>query len=343
MKEVLLSGDRPTGRLHLGHYVGSLKNRVKMQESGMYDMYIMIADMQALTDNFDNPKKIQDNILELYIDYLSIGIDPKKSCIFLQSQVPELNELTAYYINLVTLNRLKRNPTIKTEIKERGFEESVPMGFLLYPVSQASDITGVNGTVVPVGEDQLPILEQANEIVRSFNRIYGETLKEIKPVIPSSKNARRLVGIDGKAKMSKSLGNCIYLSETKEELERKVMSMYTDPNHINVSDPGKVEGNVVFEYLDVFVKDDSFEKYLNEFKDLDDLKQKYTLGGVGDVKIKKFLFKVLDEELMPIREKRAELEKDKDKLKKELLESSKKAREVVKENVKRVRKAIGIE
>lgn len=304
MENIILTGDRPTGKFHVGHYVGSFKNRVKLQNSGKYDkIFIMIADSQALTDNFANPKKVRDNVMEAILFYLACGIDPSKVTIFVQSQVPALTELTFYYMNLVTVSRLHRNPTVKNEIKLRGFDESIPSGFLNYPVSQTADITAFKANIVPVGIDQLPMIEQAREIVTSFNRIYGETLVMPEAVIPENEFARRLPGIDGKAKMSKSLNNCIYLNDTDEEIIKKVKEMYTDPNHIKVSDPGKIEGNVVFTYLDVFCNDDSFRKYLPEYKNLDDLKSHYQKGGVGDMLIKNFLAKILCEEITPIREK----------------------------------------
>ena len=311
MSDIILTGDRPTGRLHLGHYVGSLRNRVKMQNEREYDkMYVMIADSQALTDNFDNPEKIRENLIEVALDYLSVGINPDKVSIFIQSQVSELTELTFYFLNLVTLSRLERNPTVKTEIKQKSFETSLPAGFLIYPVSQAADILLFDANIVPVGEDQEPMLEQAREIARSFNNIYGKTFIEPKAVLPESKLARRMPGIDGAAKMSKSLGNAIYLADDKKTVKKKVMAMYTDPDHINIDDHGKVEGNVVFTYLDVFANDSHFEKYLPDYKNLDELKAHYKKGGLGDVKCKKFLIKVLEEELEPIRKRRAEYEKD---------------------------------
>ena len=326
MEKIILTGDRPTGKLHLGHYVGSILNRIKLQNEGNYDeMYIMIADAQALTDNFDNPKKVRDNVLEVALFYLACGIDPKKVTIFIQSEVSALTELTFYYMNLVTLSRLMRNPTVKSEIKLRGFEESIPSGFLNYPVSQAADITAFNSTIVPVGDDQLPMIEQTKEIVHSFNRIYGDTLVEPKEVLPDSIKARRLPGIDGKAKMSKSLGNCIYLDDSNEEINKKVMQMYTDPNHIKVTDPGKVEGNVVFTYLDVFCKDDDFQKYLPEYKNLDELKNHYKKGGLGDVTIKRFLSSILCDLITPIREKKLELINNLDYVLKVLEEGTKKA------------------
>ena len=311
MSNIILTGDRPTGRLHLGHYVGSLRRRVELQESGKYDeIYIMIADAQALTDNFDNPDKIRDNIIEVALDYLSAGLDPAKANIFIQSAVPELTELTFYYSNLVTLSRLERNPTVKTEIQLRNFETSIPVGFLTYPISQTSDITAFKATTVPVGEDQLPMLEQAREIVRKFNATYGETLVEPQALLPDNKICSRLPGTDGKAKMSKSLGNCIYLSDSSEEVSKKVMSMFTDPNHLKVSDPGSLEGNTVFIYLDAFAKDEHFPKYAPDYKNLDEMKEHYQRGGLGDVKVKRLLINVLEEELAPIRARRAELQKD---------------------------------
>ena len=311
MKQIILTGDRPTGRLHLGHYVGSLRRRVELQNSGEFDeIYIMIADAQALTDNADNPEKVRRNILEVALDYMSVGLDPTKSTMFIQSQIPALFELTTYYMNLVTVSRLQRNPTIKSEIKMRGFETSIPAGFLNYPISQAADITAFDATCVPVGEDQLPMLEQTKEIVHSFNRIYGETLVNPKILLPDNDVCLRLPGTDGKAKMSKSLGNCIYLADTPEDIKKKVMSMYTDPNHLKVSDPGTVEGNTVFTYLDAFATDEHFEKFLPEYKNLDELKAHYRRGGLGDVKIKRFLNAVLEDILTPIRARRKELEAD---------------------------------
>ncbi len=305
MKKIILTGDRPTGKLHLGHYVGSLKRRVELQNSGKFDeIYVMIADAQALTDNFDNPQKVRDNIIEVALDYLSVGLDPYKTTLFIQSQVNALYELSAYYMNLVTVSRLQRNPTIKEEIKLRGFETSIPAGFLCYPISQASDITAFEATCVPVGEDQIPMLEQTKELVHTFNRIYGETLVEPGILLPDNKACLRLPGTDGKAKMSKSLGNAIYLSDTKEDVKKKVMSMFTDPNHLRVEDPGTVEGNAVFTYLDAFCKDEYFEKYLPDYKDLEELKNHYRRGGLGDVKIKKFLINILEDFLQPFREKR---------------------------------------
>ena len=341
-RKTILTGDRPTGKLHLGHYAGSLRNRVELQNSGKYDMYVFIADMQALTDNAKNPQKISDNIIEVALDYLSVGLDPKKTCIFVQSQIPALSELTMYYMNLVSLARLKRNPTIKSEIKERGFGETIPVGFLTYPISQAADITAFDADLVPVGEDQAPILEQDIEIVRTFNSIYGKTLKEPKQLTPENV-CKRLPGIDGKNKMSKSLGNCIYLSDTPEEVTKKVMTMYTDPNHIRVEDPGDTKNNPVFMYLEAFSTDEHFAKYLPEFKNLEDLKTHYEQGGVGDVKIKKFLANVLNDVLTPIRERRAIYENNIEAVYKMLEEGSKKARAKSEEVLTRVRKAIGVE
>jgi tryptophanyl-tRNA synthetase len=319
-EKIILTGDRPTGRLHIGHYVGSLRNRVAIQNAGDYKkMFVFIADAQALTDNFDNPEKVRQNIIEVALDYLSVGLDPDKVTLFIQSQIPELTELTFYYMNLVTVARLQRNPTVKTEIAMRGFGQDgeeqafgsgLPVGFFCYPISQAADITAFKATDVPVGEDQKPMIEQAVEIVRSFNRIYGETLVEPKAVLPSNAACLRLPGIDGKAKMSKSLGNCIYLAETAEEMHKKVMSMYTDPLHVNVSDPGHVEGNTVFTYLDAFCRDEHFGLFLPDYANLDELKDHYRKGGLGDVKVKKFLEKILNAELDPIRARRKEYEKD---------------------------------
>ena len=343
MGNIILTGERPTGPLHIGHYVGSLRSRVKLQNEGNYDeMFLFAADAQALTDNFDNPKKIRDNVFEVALDNLACGIDPKKVNYFIQSEVPELTELTFYYMNLVTVARLHRNPTVKEEIKLRGFEESIPAGFFTYPVSQTADITAFKANIVPVGEDQLPMLEQAREIVRKFNSVYGDTLVEAEALLPESENERILVGIDGNAKMSKSLGNCIYLKDSEEEVKKKVFSMYTDPNHIRIEDPGNVEKNVVFTYLDVFVKEDSFEKYLPEYKNLDELKEHYMRGGLGDMKIKRFLNDVLQEELRPIREKREELEKNPEYVYKVLEEGTKRAREVAGKTLKSVKEAIGI-
>ena len=304
-----MTGDRPTGKLHLGHYVGSLKRRVELQNSGEYDeIYIMIADAQALTDNADNPDKVRNNIIEVALDYLSCGLDPAKSNIFIQSQVPELTELAFYYMNLVTVSRLQRNPTVKSEIQMRNFEASIPVGFFTYPISQASDITAFKATTVPVGEDQKPMIEQTVEIVRRFNSVYGEVLVEPEVLLPQNAACLRLPGTDGKAKMSKSLGNCIYLSDSAEDVRKKVMGMFTDPNHLKVSDPGRVEGNCVFTYLNAFSKPEHFAKYLPEYASLDELKEHYRRGGLGDVKCKKLLIAVLEEELAPIRARRREFE-----------------------------------
>ena len=309
MKKVILTGDRPTGRLHVGHYVGSLSERVKLQNSGNYDeIYIMIADAQALTDNAEHPEKVRQNIIQVALDYLACGIDPEKSTIFIQSMVPELTELTFYYMNLVTVARVQRNPTVKSEIQMRNFEASIPVGFFCYPISQAADITAFRATAVPVGEDQLPMLEQCKEIVHKFNTVYGETLTEPEIVLPSNKACLRLPGIDGKAKMSKSLGNCIYLSDEADEVKKKVMSMFTDPNHLRVQDPGNVDGNPVFIYLDAFCKPEYFPEFLPDYQNLDELKDHYRRGGLGDVKVKKFLNNVIQAELAPIRERRKDWE-----------------------------------
>ena len=311
MGKIILTGDRPTGKLHLGHYVGSLKRRVELQNSGEYDeIYIMIADAQALTDNADNPDKVRNNIIEVALDYLSCGLDPAKSNIFIQSQVPELTELAFYYMNLVTVSRLQRNPTVKSEIQMRNFEASIPVGFFTYPISQASDITAFKATTVPVGEDQKPMIEQTVEIVRRFNSVYGEVLVEPEVLLSQNAACLRLPGTDGKAKMSKSLGNWIYLSDSAEDVRKKVMGMFTDPNHLKVSDPGKVEGNCVFTYLDAFSKPEHFAKYLPEYASLDELKEHYRRGGLGDVKCKKLLIAVLEEELAPIRARRREFEQN---------------------------------
>ena len=343
-KNIILTGDRPTGRLHLGHYVGSLKNRVKMQNEGNFEkMYIMIADSQALTDNFDNPEKIRESIIEVALDYLSIGLDPEKVTIFVQSQVEELTELTFYFLNLVSLARLERNPTVKTEIKQKNFETSLPAGFLIYPVSQAADILLFDANVIPVGADQEPMLEQARELARSFNNIYGEVFVEPHAILSKNKQARRMPGIDGAAKMSKSLGNAIYIADDKKTLKKKVMSMYTDPDHINIDDPGKVEGNTVFTYLDVFSNDSHFEKYLADYKNLDELKDHYKKGGLGDVKVKKFLIKVLEEELEPIRERRAYYEQNLDQVLDILEQGTKDASKIGQAKIEQVKKAMGID
>ncbi|MBQ8748896.1 MAG: tryptophan--tRNA ligase [Clostridia bacterium] len=343
MEQIILTGDRPTGKLHLGHFVGSLKNRLELQNLGKYEMYIMIADTQALTDNFGNIQKVRDNILEVALDYLSFGLDPNKTTIFIQSMVPELTEISMYYMNLVTVSRLSRNPTVKEEIKQKNFEKSIPVGFFTYPISQASDITAFDANLVPVGEDQLPMIEQTREIVRSFNNLYGEnTLVEPKAMLPENKTCLRLPGIDGKAKMSKSLGNCIYLSDTSEEVERKVKMMYTDPDHIKVEDPGKVEGNMVFTYLDALCNDSHFEKHLPSYKNLDELKAHYTKGGLGDMVIKKFLIKVINELLTPIREKRNELAKNPDLVYEILRQGSERARNKAHKTLIRIKNAMGI-
>lgn len=343
MKNIIVTGDRPTGKLHIGHYVGSLRRRVELQNSSSFDdIFIMIADAQALTDNYDNPSKVRENIIEVALDYLSCGLDPNKVHIFIQSQVEELTELTFYYANLVTLATLERNPTIKAEIKLRKFGESIPTGFLTYPISQTADITAFKGNIVPAGEDQQPMIEQAREIVRKFNSIYGEVLVEPKIMLPENKSCLRLPGTDGKEKMSKSLGNCIYLSDSKEDVNKKVMSMFTDPNHLKVSDPGKIEGNTVFTYLDAFVKEDSFTKYLPEYEKLDALKAHYQKGGLGDVKVKRFLANVLNDELEPIRIKRSELEKNIPYVYQVLKEGSLYAKQVASKTLKEVKQAMKI-
>lgn len=344
MENIILTGDRPTGKFHLGHYVGSFKNRVKLQNDGNYKkMFIMIADSQALTDNFANPKKVRDNVMEAALFYLACGLNPEKVTIFVQSQVSALTELTFYYMNLVTVARLHRNPTVKNEIKLRGFDESIPSGFLNYPVSQAADITAFKANIVPVGNDQLPMIEQAKEIVNSFNRIYGDTLVEPNAVVAENESAQRLPGIDGKAKMSKSLGNCIYLNDTDEEITKKVMQMYTDPNHIKVSDPGQIEGNVVFTYLDVFCKSDSFTKYLPEYNSLDELKEHYQKGGLGDVTIKKFLAKILCEEISPIREKYNYYKNNLDYVYEVIAKGTKEAQEMANATMESVKEHMGID
>ena len=344
MKQIILTGDRPTGRLHVGHYVGSLKERVELQESGLYDeIYIMIADAQALTDNAEHPEKVRQNIMNVALDYLGVGIDPEKSTIFIQSMVPELTELTFYYMNLVTVSRVQRNPTVKSEIQQRGFETSIPVGFFCYPISQAADITAFHATKVPVGEDQLPMLEQCKEIVAKFNSVYGETLTEPDIVLPGNKACLRLPGIDGKAKMSKSLGNCIYLSDEPEEIKKKIMSMYTDPNHIRVEDPGTVEGNPVFTYLDAFCRPEYFEEFLPDYKSLDELKDHYRRGGLGDVKINKFLNNVMQEELRPIRERRKSWEARLPEVYELLKAGSEKAERKAAETLKEVKHAMRID
>lgn len=343
MSKIILTGDRPTGRLHVGHYVGSLRKRVELQNSGEYDkIFIMIADAQALTDNADNPEKIRQNIIEVALDYLSCGLDPSKSTLFIQSQIQELTELTFYYMNLVTVSRLQRNPTVKSEIQMRNFETSIPVGFFTYPISQAADITAFKATTVPVGEDQLPMIEQCREIVRKFNSVYGETLVEPEALVPQNEVCCRLPGIDGKAKMSKSLGNCIYLSDSADEVRTKIMSMFTDPNHLKVSDPGSLEGNTVFTYLDAFCKDEQFERYLPEYANLDELKAHYQRGGLGDVKVKKFLNNVMQEELEPIRNRRKELQKQIPDIYEILKKGSEVAREEAAKTMSEVKAAMKI-
>lgn len=351
MSNIILTGDRPTGKLHLGHLVGSLSQRVALQNSGEYDqIYIEIADAQATTDNFGNIQKVKDNIIEVALDYLSCGIDPNKSTIFLQSEVPELSDLTFYYMNLVTLARLHRNPTVKQEVGLRGFENSIPVGFLTYPISQAADITAFNANIVPVGDDQLPMIEQTREIVRTFNRLYGETLVEPQAVLPKNEACHRLPGTDGQAKMSKSIGNCIFLSDSPADVKTKVMGMFTDPNHLKVSDPGKTEGNPVFIYLDAFCKEEYFEEYFKnnetgeiEYKSLDELKAHYQRGGLGDMKVKKFLYFVIEKTLAPIRARRHELEKHIPEVYQILFAGSDKARIVAADTLARVKKAIGLD
>ena len=343
MGKIILTGDRPTGRLHVGHYVGSLRRRVELQNSGEYDkIYIMIADAQALTDNADNPEKIRQNIVEVALDYLACGLDPAKSTLFIQSQIPELCELTMYYMNLVTVSRLQRNPTVKNEIKMRNFEASIPTGFFCYPISQASDITAFKATTVPAGEDQMPMVEQTKEIVHKFNSTYGEVLTDPDILLPDNAACLRLPGIDGKAKMSKSLGNCIYLAEEPEDIRKKIMSMYTDPNHIRVEDPGSLEGNTVFIYLDAFCKTEHFAKYCPDYANLDEMKEHYKRGGLGDVKVKKFLNNVIQEELEPIRNRRKEFEKDIPYVYEVLKKGSEAAREVAAQTLHDVRDAMKI-
>ena len=343
MEQIILTGDRPTGRLHVGHYVGSLKRRVELQNSGKYDkIFIMIADAQALTDNAEHPEKVRQNIIEVALDYLACGLDPQKSTMFIQSQIPELCELSFYYMNLVTVARLQRNPTVKAEIQMRNFETSIPVGFFTYPISQASDITAFKATAVPVGEDQAPMLEQTKEIVRKFNAVYGETLVEPEMLLPDNKACLRLPGIDGKAKMSKSLGNCIYLAEDAAEIKKKVMAMFTDPDHLRVEDPGKVEGNPVFIYLDAFCRPEHFAQFLPDYQNLDEMKAHYSRGGLGDVKVKKFLNNVLQSELEPIRSRRRELEKDIPAVYEILKQGSLKAREAASRTLDDVKRAMKI-
>ena len=343
MGKIILTGDRPTGRLHVGHYVGSLRRRVELQNSGEFEkIYIMIADAQALTDNADNPEKVRHNIVEVALDYLSAGLDPEKSTLFIQSMVPELTELSFYYMNLVKVSRLQRNPTVKSEIQMRHFEASIPVGFFTYPISQAADITAFKATTVPVGEDQMPMLEQCKEIVHKFNTVYGEALVEPEILLPDNKACMRLPGIDGKAKMSKSLNNCIYLSDSESDVKKKVMSMYTDPDHIRIEDPGKIEGNCVFTYLDAFCKPEHFEQFLPDYKSLDELKEHYQRGGLGDVKVKKFLNNVLQSELAPIRERRAKWEKDIPAVYEILRKGSEAAEKVAAETLRDVKSAMKI-
>ena len=343
MEKIILTGDRPTGRLHVGHYVGSLRRRVELQNSGEYSkIFIMIADAQALTDNIENPEKVRQNIIEVALDYLSCGLDPAKSNILIQSQIPELCELTFYYMDLVTVARLQRNPTVKSEIQMRNFEASIPVGFFTYPISQAADITAFKATTVPVGEDQLPMIEQTREIVRKFNSVYDEVLVEPSALISTNQACLRLPGIDGKAKMSKSLGNCIYLSDSEADVKKKIMSMYTDPEHLLVSDPGHLEGNTVFTYLDAFCKPEHFERYLPDYANLGELKAHYTRGGLGDVKVKKFLNNIIQEELEPIRKRRKEYEKDIPEVYNILRKGTEAAREVAAQTLSEVKSAMKI-
>lgn len=344
MKQVILTGDRPTGRLHVGHYVGSLRERVKLQNSGSFDeIYIMIADAQALTDNAEHPEKVRQNIMQVALDYLSCGIDPEKSTIFIQSMVPQLTELSFYYMNLVTVSRLQRNPTVKSEIQMRNFEASIPVGFFCYPISQAADITAFGATAVPAGEDQMPMIEQCREIVHKFNAVYGETLTEPQIILPENSSCCRLPGIDGKAKMSKSLGNCIYLSDEPKEIERKVMSMFTDPNHIKVSDPGRVEGNPVFLYLDAFCEPEDFSQFLPEYSSLQELKEHYQRGGLGDIKVKRFLSQVLQSRLQPIYQRRKEWEQRLPEVYEMLYQGSMAARKRAEQTLEAVRHAMKID
>ena len=343
MSKIILTGDRPTGRLHVGHYVGSLRRRVELQNSGEYDkIFIMIADAQALTDNADNPEKVRQNVIEVALDYMACGLDPEKSTLFIQSQVPQLCELSFYYMNLVTVSRLQRNPTVKAEIQMRKFEASIPVGFFTYPISQAADITAFQATTVPVGEDQMPMLEQTREIVHKFNAVYGETLVEPQILLPGNQACMRLPGTDGKAKMSKSLGNCIYLSEEADEIRKKVMSMFTDPNHLRIDDPGSLEGNTVFTYLDAFCRPEHFGRYLPEYEDLDALKAHYQRGGLGDVKVKKFLNNELQEALEPIRSRRKELQKDIPYIYEVLKKGSEEAEKMAAQTLEKVRNAMKI-
>ena len=344
MKQVILTGDRPTGRLHVGHYAGSLRERVKLQNSGSFDeIYIMIADAQALTDNAEHPEKVRQNIMQVALDYLSCGIDPEKSTIFIQSMVPQLTELSFYYMNLVTVSRLQRNPTVKSEIQMRNFEASIPVGFFCYPISQAADITAFGATAVPAGEDQMPMIEQCREIVHKFNAVYGESLTEPQIILPENASCCRLPGIDGKAKMSKSLGHCIYLSDEPKEIERKVMSMFTDPNHIKVSDPGRVEGNPVFLYLDAFCEPEDFSQFLPEYSSLQELKEHYQRGGLGDIKVKRFLSQVLQSRLQPIYQRRKEWEQRLPEVYEMLYQGSMSARERAEQTLEAVRHAMKID
>ncbi len=347
MSNIILTGDRPTGRLHIGHYVGSLRRRVELQNSGVYDkIYIMIADAQALTDNIENPEKVRQNLIEVALDYLAAGLDPTKSTLFIQSQISELTELTFYYMDLVTVSRLQRNPTVKSEIQLRNFEASIPVGFFTYPISQAADITFCKANVVPVGEDQLPMIEQTKEIVHKFNAVYAPespVLVEPKALVPEAEACKRLPGTDGKAKMSKSLGNCIYLADSADEVRTKIMSMYTDPLHLQVSDPGHLEGNTVFTYLDAFARDEHFERYCPDYANLDEMKAHYTRGGLGDVKVKKFLNNIMQEELEPIRNRRAAFEKDIPEIYNVLRKGSEAAREVAAQTLSEVKHAMRID
>lgn len=343
MGKTMLTGDRPTGRLHVGHYVGSLKRRVELQNTGDFDeMFVMIADAQALTDNADNPEKVRQNIIEVALDYLACGLDPEKCTLFIQSQIPQLCELSFYYMNLVTVSRLQRNPTVKSEIQMRNFEASIPVGFFTYPISQAADITAFKANVVPVGEDQLPMLEQTKEIVRKFNSVYGDTLVEPEILLPENQACLRLPGTDGKAKMSKSLGNCIYLSEEPDEIQKKVFSMFTDPTHIKVSDPGKLEGNTVFTYLDAFCRPEYFAEFLPDYANLQELKDHYTRGGLGDMKVKRFLNNVLQAELEPIRNRRKEYQKDIPYVYEILKKGSEKAEAVAEKTLQEVKASMKI-
>lgn len=343
MSKIILTGDRPTGKLHVGHFVGSLQRRVLLQNTGDFkDIYIMIADAQALTDNIENPEKVRQNIIEVALDYLSCGLQPEKSTLFIQSQIPELCELTFYYMDLVTVSRLQRNPTVKAEIQMRNFEASIPVGFFTYPISQAADITAFKATTVPVGDDQLPMIEQTREIVRKFNQVYAPVLVEPEALLPDTEASRRLPGTDGKAKMSKSLGNCIYLSDSADDVRQKIMNMYTDPTHLLVSDPGHIEGNAVFTYLDAFCRDEHFERYLPDYANLDELKAHYTRGGLGDVKVKKFLNNVMQETLEPIRVRRAEFEKDIPAVYEILRKGSETARQTAAKTLSEVKSAMKI-